>query len=59
LEPKAVQIICCKFSNLLSEARSEDAELTSILWRETFAKISAFFSSGARTIEGVTKFEHD
>ncbi len=38
----------------LSEVRSEDAELTSILWRETFAKISAFFSSGARTKEGVT-----
>jgi hypothetical protein len=29
------------------------------LWRETFAKISAFFSSGARTKEEVTKFEHD
>jgi hypothetical protein len=36
-----------------------NAELTSILWRENFTKISEFCSCGARTKADVTMCGHD
>jgi hypothetical protein len=39
---------CLQISNLLLEIRLDDAELTSIIWRENCTKTSAFCSSGAR-----------
>ncbi len=50
---------CLKISNLFSEVRLDDAELTSILWRENCTLISAFCSSGARTKADVTKCGHN
>jgi hypothetical protein len=41
------------------EVRLDDAELTSILWREKCSQISAFCSFCARTKADVNKSGHD
>jgi hypothetical protein len=50
---------CLKISNLFTEVSLDNAELTSILWRENCTLISAFCSSGARIKADVTKCGHD
>jgi hypothetical protein len=45
--------------NSFSEVRLDDAELTSIFWRENYTLISAFCSSGARTKANVTNCGYD
>jgi hypothetical protein len=48
-----------KISNLLSEVHLNDAELTSILWREKCSQILAFGSSDARIKADVTQCGYD
>jgi hypothetical protein len=56
LKKRSIGIVanCLKILNLLSEVRLDDAEFTSILWREKCTLTSVFYSSGAR----VTKCGH-